>query len=43
MKYLLILILLNSCSFKDYDLNPTTTVFNHLIKNINNKEQNNLQ
>jgi len=42
MKYLIILILLTSCSFKDYDFNPTTTVFNHFIKNIN-KEKTNLK
>ena len=37
MKYLIIFILVCSCSFKDYDLNPTTTVFNQLIKGMNDK------
>ncbi len=39
MKYLIIFILVCSCSFKDYDLDPTTTVFNQFIKSIKNKEK----
>ena len=39
MKYLIIFILVCSCSFKDYDLNPTTTVFNQLMKGINGKSK----
>ena len=38
-KYLIIFILVCGCSFKDYDLNPTTTVFNQLIKGINDKSK----
>jgi len=36
MKYLIIFILVCSCSLKDYDLNPTTTVLNQLIKTSKN-------
>lgn len=39
MKYLIIFILVCSCSLKDYDLNPTTTVFNQLMKGINGKSK----
>ena len=37
MKYLIIFILVCGCSLKDYDFNPTTTVFNQLMKGINDK------
>ncbi len=39
MKYLIIFILVCGCSFKDYNLNPGTTVFNQLMKGINGKSK----
>jgi len=36
MKYLIIFILLTSCSFSDYDINPSTTVLKQLIKGAKN-------
>jgi len=36
MKYLIIFILLSSCSFSDYDINPSTTVLKQLIKGAKN-------
>ena len=32
MKYLILIILLSSCSFSDYDFNPSTTILKQLIK-----------
>ena len=39
MRYLIIFIFVCGCSFKDYNLNPTTTVLNQLIKGIDDKSK----
>jgi hypothetical protein len=36
MKYLILIILLSSCSFSDYDINPSTTIIKQLIKGSKN-------
>lgn len=39
MKYLIIFILLSSCSFSDYDFNPSTTILKQLIKEMTKKRK----
>jgi len=36
MKYLIIFIFLSSCSFSDYDFNPSTTILKQLLKGAKN-------
>jgi len=39
MKYLILIILLSSCSFSDYDFNPSTTILKQLIKGQSNRKK----